>query len=123
MEIQPAMLELLRFRAGALKSADPVPEKVIRYRETGESDPLLPDRLDFALLAHVLHEVPAPAGLLSALFRALVPGGVLLLLEPRGHVSRKEWQGNLSRAAAVGFRIDSGPRTPFSRSARLVKPA
>lgn len=120
-DIQPAMLELIRLRAGALKPADPVPDRVIRYQEIADGDPELSGPLDFALMAHVLHEVPEPARLLAAVHRALVPGGVLLLLEPRGHVSRKEWQVSLEQAGKTGFLVTAGPRSPFSRSVRLVK--
>jgi hypothetical protein len=47
--------------------------------------------------------------------RALRAEGRLLIVEPRGHVKRHEYERSVARAEAAGFVREPGP-SPFGRS-------
>ena len=53
-----------------------------------ESDTIgLDEKADFALAFYMVHEVPDPEKFLAEVFGLLNPGGTLLLVEPKFHVS------------------------------------
>jgi trans-aconitate methyltransferase len=56
---------------------------------------------------HVLHEVPDQHALLCQLHAALRPGGLLLIVEPKGHVTQAEFEATMASARRAGFR-DTG---------------
>ena len=58
---------------------------------------------DLAVAVHVVHETIAPAATLDVLAACLKPGGRLLLIEPRGHVSREAWQSQIAAAERAGL--------------------
>jgi 23S rRNA G2069 N7-methylase RlmK/C1962 C5-methylase RlmI len=51
----------------------------------------------------MLHEVPDASRLLTELHAALRPGGLLLVVEPKGHVTPDDLAHTLALAAAAGF--------------------
>jgi hypothetical protein len=55
-------------------------------------------------------------------FDALRPGGRLLLLEPKGHVSREVLDEELALSERVGFRRAAEPEHRRSHGALLEKP-
>jgi len=81
----------------------------------------LQGRVDFALAAAVVHEVPDPRRFFTEIFAALNTGGSLLFSEPAGHVSADAFNGSLSLARAVGFEIRTTRRVLRSHSALLAK--
>lgn len=81
----------------------------------------LAKQVDFALAFYVVHEVPDPCAFLKQVYAALKPGGRLLLVEPKIHVSAKAFRKTVAMAQAVGFRLSAGPPIFFSRSSLLTK--
>lgn len=65
-------------------------------------------QVDLAVAIHMVHEVPNPAALIGELYTALQRGGMLLMREPRGHVSRDRFESFIAMADAIGFAND-GP--------------
>jgi ubiquinone/menaquinone biosynthesis C-methylase UbiE len=61
--------------------------------------------VDVAFTIFVVHEVPDPGKLFREIADLLKPGGLLFYTEPPLIVSGKEFQDNLSRAEAAGFRV------------------
>jgi SAM-dependent methyltransferase len=119
LDIQPAMLTVLRRRAR-------------RHGLHGRLDLRLvePDRLhledvtataDFVLAFAVVHEVADPAAFFSECFAALKPGAMMLLGEPAGHVSEQEYRAEIAAAFSAGFRPCGSPAVPKNRAALLVK--
>jgi ubiquinone/menaquinone biosynthesis C-methylase UbiE len=81
------------------------------------------DPLDFALAFWMVHEVPDRARLLAEVHGALRPGGRLLVVEPRVHVSTADWVATLEDATSAGYTVVTRPRIAISRAALLEKPA
>jgi ubiquinone/menaquinone biosynthesis C-methylase UbiE len=77
---------------------------------------------DFALAFAVVHEVPDKDSFFSELFKALKPGGKLLVAEPRGHVSEQAFSSILRTAGDKGFQILEHPLIHNSISALMEKP-
>jgi len=79
-------------------------------------------RVDLAVAIHMLHEVPDQAATLGQISEALRPGGVLLLREPRGHVSRAAFEAAVAAASRAGL-VQTGSGTGRrSWSAVLTRP-
>jgi ubiquinone/menaquinone biosynthesis C-methylase UbiE len=80
------------------------------------------DRVDFALAFWMVHEVPDKERLFSEILTCLVPGGTLLLAEPRLHVNTKAFSEIAGTATKAGF-VWAGPvPIRFSRAVLLLKP-
>jgi ubiquinone/menaquinone biosynthesis C-methylase UbiE len=117
-DIQEWMLERVRRRvekAGLL-------ERVRPHLARPDSLDIPSDRVDFALAFWVVHEVPDKERLFSEILACLVPGGILLLVEPRLHVHAKAFAEIAGTATRVGF-VSAGPAPiRFSRAVLLLKP-
>ena len=81
-----------------------------------------PGVVDLAVAIHVLHEVRDRQRFLGQLYVALRPGGRLLLLEPKGHVSREALDAELALSERAGFRPAGEPLHRRSHGALLEKP-
>jgi ubiquinone/menaquinone biosynthesis C-methylase UbiE len=77
--------------------------------------------IDFVLASAVVHEVPDPERFFSEIHAVLKPGGMFLVLEPRGHVSVHSMEENIARARSAGFAEAGRPRVNMSRTVLLLK--
>jgi len=77
---------------------------------------------EFALAAHVVHEVPDIESFFTQVHSALRPVAHLLLIEPKGHVSAKQFAAELYEAAASGFEVRGRLSIPLARAALLKRP-
>jgi 23S rRNA G2069 N7-methylase RlmK/C1962 C5-methylase RlmI len=68
----------------------------------------------------VVHEVPDAGRLLAQVREILKPGGIVLLAEPLGHVSKEEFQSTLDVASAAGLKMIDEPEIRRSWSAVLA---
>jgi ubiquinone/menaquinone biosynthesis C-methylase UbiE len=103
IDLQEKMLAALRRRAGRAGLADRIETRCCTHDDLGIGD--LAGRVDFAMLIHVVHEVSDQDRFLRTVHAALKPGGGVLFVEPRGHVSAEAFQASLARAAGIGFTI------------------
>ncbi|MBN1118270.1 MAG: class I SAM-dependent methyltransferase [Bacteroidales bacterium] len=62
------------------------------------------EKIDFALLFAVVHEVLDQKLLFSEVFDSLKKGGVVLFAEPKGHVNEHAFQASINIAESLGFR-------------------
>ena len=67
------------------------------------------------------HEVPDQAAFFADLARAQKPGGRLLVIEPKGHVSAGDFERSIAHAKEAGFRPEESPALSGDRRALLVK--
>lgn len=120
VDLQPKMVDGLTRRArraGLLKRIE-----AIACADGDLGLAARPGVVDLAVVIHVLHEVRDRQRFLEQLYDALRPGGRLLLLEPKGHVSREALDAELDLAQRLGFRPAGEPPHGRSHGALLEKP-
>jgi SAM-dependent methyltransferase len=79
------------------------------------------EMVDFALAFYMVHEVPDKKNFLSEVVSHLKPDGKLLIVEPKFHVSKPDFDSTLKVAQSAGLKQISEPKVLFSRAALLIK--
>ena len=107
-------------------------EKMIRkVRDCGlekrvEGHQCQPDRtgiekkVDFILTFWMVHEVPDQQRFFEELKSLLNPGGRILVVEPKIHVTKRSFSAMISRLESSGLQIVDRPNIAISRSLVLV---
>jgi hypothetical protein len=67
------------------------------------------------------HEVSDIAGFFALVRSTLAPGGRMLVVEPRMHVSASDFADTIAATRKAGFSIVDQPRIPRSRSVLLSR--
>lgn len=62
-------------------------------------------KIDFALVFALVHEVPDKERLFAEIFKTMKQTGELLLAEPKGHVSKLDFETTVSIAQSAGFEV------------------
>jgi len=81
----------------------------------------LTNSMDFALAFAVVHEVPDQKLLLQEIASSLKKDGLLLLSEPKGHVTKDEFEKTCVYAQSNGMKKVDSPNIRGSHSAVLRK--
>ena len=116
VDLQERMLEALGQRA--LRAG--LAERIVRHR--GRPDALgVEGPADFALAFWMVHEVPDKARFFQEIMAFLKPGGRLLVVEPKYHVTKKSLERTLAVCREAGFGILERPPVPLSRAVLLAK--
>jgi len=102
------MLSTLERRARRAKLMERL--EIRRCQADGLGIDDLTERVDFCIVMHVVHEVPDPATFFSEIRTSLRPGARLLVIEPKGHVSAKDFGKSVAVAEEVGLRQIESPR-------------
>jgi ubiquinone/menaquinone biosynthesis C-methylase UbiE len=103
VDVEPRMVTRLLRRATKARLINRI-EPIV----CGENDLGLSGReatVDLAVAIHSLHELPDIERGLRQIAVVLKPGGRLLLIEPRGHVSAATWTHELDVARVLGFSV------------------
>ena len=119
VDIQPKMLAVLQRRAQRAGLRDR-----LDIRQAGVGGLEIEDlagKVDFSAVIHVAHEVKDQAAFFAELARAQKPGGRLLFIEPKGHVTSEEFEHSISLALAAGFRQATPAGIGDNLRALLVK--
>jgi len=119
VDLQEKMIRAVKKRAVRAGLIDRIELRVCTPTSLCIDD--LAQKVDFALVFAVVHEVPDAKRFLSEIQRSLGKGGLLLFSEPAGHVSREAFGGTLATAQILGFRIAGSPKIRSSRSSLWVK--
>ena len=120
VEVQQKMLDVLEKRARKAGLRGRIDTRLAE-NDLGVSD--LAGQVDFAAALHVVHEVPDQSAFFQDVFAALKPGGKLLIVEPKGHVTPEAFDKTLDKAKSAGFVPADLPGKIGRRSALLSKPA
>lgn len=117
VDLQEAMLDRVRKKAAAGNF-----EMVLDYhRCKKEGIGLhLNRRADFALAYYMVHEVPDSAGFFREVKALLKQGGKCLVVEPRMHVGKSQFQKMILEAEAAGFTVVGRPKKKGGRSVLLT---
>ena len=81
----------------------------------------LEEKIDFALASAVVHEVPDAVRFFSEIHKTMKPAGRLLVAEPKGHVSEKDFETTITIAEQNGFTVTDRPQIKRSRTVLLEK--
>jgi ubiquinone/menaquinone biosynthesis C-methylase UbiE len=116
VDLQQKMLDALHTRAERAGLAER-----IRLQQAAPDDIHVAGPVDFALAFWMAHGVDDARKFLGQVFSALKPSGSLLLVEPRLHVTEREFQRIVALARDAGFTVGEAPPVSISRSAILKK--
>lgn len=117
-DMQEWMLERVRRRVKGTSFSERVRVQLSRP----EGLDIRSDRVNFALAFWMAHEVPDKDRLFAEILACLVPGGTLLLVEPRMHVNAGAFAEIAGIAERSGF-VSAGPASiRLSRAALFRKP-
>lgn len=117
-DIQEGMLQIVE-----KKIKDTSLENIIRLHKTNQKSLNLSVEADFILAFYVLHEIPDKEILYQELYALVKPGGKLLIIEPKGHVTKQEFGNMIHRLESLGFYLVNSAKVFFSRRILLQKPA
>lgn len=116
-DLQPAMLNMTRNRA----ARQGLSRRIVRHKT--EPDRIGTEyRLDFANAFWMVHETPDQSSFLKEIFDLLEPGGSLFIAEPKGHVSRDDFEDTVILGQQTGYEIAARPKVMFSRAVVLRRP-
>ena len=119
VDMEERMLKGLEKRARRAGVSTRIETRLCYQHTIGLQD--LAEKIDFALAFAVVHEVPDPPRFFAELSATIVPSGIVLLAEPKGHVSEEEFTSTLSMAKQQGFTTVKTPQIFRSRSVLLKK--
>jgi ubiquinone/menaquinone biosynthesis C-methylase UbiE len=119
VDIQPKMIERLKRRAAKAGLIERIDARVAR------SDSMqlgwLRNSVDFVLAFAVVHEMPDVATFFAEAAETMKPVARMLLAEPSGHVSEKEFEAELESATRAVLEAEARPAIRRSRTAVLRK--
>lgn len=119
IDMQPGMLNAVEKRARKAGISERIETRLCNQNTLNLQG--LSDKIDFALLFAVLHETPDPSRIFAELAASIKPSGRVLIAEPRGHVSEKNFAGTILAAAKQGLENVAVPQIPMSRAVLLKK--
>lgn len=119
VDVQEKMIKSLEKRAKKAGLTDRIETHISHQNSLGLDD--LNEEIDFILAFAVVHEVPNIAQFFSEIYKALKPTGTLLVSEPKGHVSEKDFEITTAVAQYNGFKIINHPEIWRSRTILLQK--
>jgi ubiquinone/menaquinone biosynthesis C-methylase UbiE len=100
VDLQQRMLDALGKRSIRAGVADRIVSRRCRKESLGVEEPA-----DFALAFWMAHEVPDKPRFFHEIFEFLKPGGRLLLVEPKFHVTLRSLERTLTVCRDAGFRV------------------
>jgi len=118
VDVQPEMLAKVEKRMQKAGLKDRVETHLSRVDEFQISGPF-----DFVNAFYMLHEVPEKGRFLQQIYECLTPNGAILIVEPKFHVSKKQFQVMLNTAKKLGFEETGHPNILFSRAVVLTRSA
>ncbi|MBM2817158.1 MAG: Methyltransferase type 11 [Ignavibacteria bacterium] len=110
-DLQDGMLEKVRQKLQGTEL-----EQRIELHKCTEGAFGVTEKVDFVLAFYVVHEVPNQELLFEEIKSILKPNGMLYIIEPKFHVSKKSFEEMICRLEKNGFEITGRPRVFFSRT-------
>lgn len=78
------------------------------------------EKVDFVLAFYMVHEVPDQRKFFQELYSILKPGGKMLIVEPKFHVSLEDFKNTVSIAKEAGFKPLKREKVLLSRAVVLI---
>ncbi len=115
-DLQDGMLERLRDKIHRTEL-----EERITLHKCPESRIGVSDNVDFALAFYMVHEVPNQEELFDEVGSILRPDGLVLIVEPPFHVSKRAFEETIGKARDAGLTPVERPRVFLSKAILLKK--
>jgi ubiquinone/menaquinone biosynthesis C-methylase UbiE len=113
VDLQPEMLEKVGKKAKKFNLS----KRIMLHHCSQDKIGLSQDvKADFVLAFYMVHETPNPVKFLEEVKSLLKEGGKCLIVEPRFHVSKKQFQQVVQEAENIGFKILDPPLKKGGRS-------
>jgi ubiquinone/menaquinone biosynthesis C-methylase UbiE len=119
VDIQEKMIRSLEKRAQKAGLSDRIETRLCKNNSLGLDD--FKGEIDFALASAVVHEVSDASGFFSEIQKTIKPTGKFLVVEPKGRVSKKDFETTVSIAEQNGFEVIDSPQIGRSRIVLLGK--
>jgi ubiquinone/menaquinone biosynthesis C-methylase UbiE len=116
IDLQEKMINGLIRRAKKSGLSDRIDARICRQNSLEVND--IAGKIDFALAFALVHEVPDKERLFSEIYDTLKQDGKLLMVEPKGHVSEKDFEKTVFTAESVG--LEALPRNTENRGGKSV---
>ena len=119
VDVQEKMIEKLKKRAqraGVLKRIEAVVSDENSLKLTDYTN-----KIDFAFAIAVVHEVPNVETFFSETYKALKSNTKFLIGEPKGHVSKEDFEKTIAIAKKNGFEVTGKPKIGRNLSVVLKK--
>ena len=110
-DLQQEMLDKM-----LIKVRSPGLEKRVEAHKCQAERTGIEKKVDFILTFWMVHEVPDQEAFLEELKSLLNPGGRILIVEPKFHVTGKDFHKMISRLESAGLKITDRPGVAISRS-------
>jgi ubiquinone/menaquinone biosynthesis C-methylase UbiE len=117
-DVQVRMLAQVEKRAAKAGLLHRIETRLVRDDGSWAGD--LAGKVDFALAFYLVHEVPDARAFFALVRSTLAPGGKLLVVEPKTHVSARAYAGTVEAARQTGFEIVEYPNVRRSRAVLLA---
>jgi len=115
-DLQDGMLERLRDKIHGTAL-----EERITLHKCPEGRIGVSDNVDFALAFYMVHEVPNQEEFFDEVRSILKPDGLVLIVEPPFHVSKRAFEETIGKARDVGLTPVERPRVFLSKSVVVKK--
>lgn len=115
-DLQEGMLEKLRAKIRGTEL-----EKRITLHKCSEDRIGVSDSVDFVLAFYMVHEIPNQQEFFNEIRSILKPNGLVLVVEPPLHVSKKAFEETITKARDAGLTPVERPRIFLSKANCLEK--
>jgi len=122
VDLEPRAVARLKRRAQRKGLSDRIDARACGARDLGLTD--YRGRIDLVTVINTLHEFEDMPGFLAQVIALLKPGGRMLVLEPKSHVSPAAFSAELELCRRAGLHeLDPPPYARKRRAALLAAPA
>ena len=115
-DVQDGMLEIIR-----KKISDTALEQTVELHKSDFERIGVVEKVDFILAFYMIHEVRNQEMFFEELISILKPNGLILIVEPKFHVSKTKFRTMIDKLETSGFTIVDSPQVRFSRTIALTK--
>jgi ubiquinone/menaquinone biosynthesis C-methylase UbiE len=119
VDVQEKMIQSLKKRAWKAGLSNIIKPHICNQNSLGLDE--FKEKVDFAFASAVVHEVPDASSFFSEVYEGIKPGGKFLVIEPKGHVTEKDFEVSILVAGKKGFSVIDHPKISRSRSALFGK--
>lgn len=113
-DLQQGMLDRMAAKIAGLELENRVESHLCQPERIGVSQ-----KVDFVLAFWMVHEVPDQHRMFEELKSLLKPGGLIWIIEPKIHVTKKDFRRMIAKLESAGLKIIEKPVVSISRSVLL----